>query len=254
MSKPLDKVYDPPLKNCKDCLDEFGHCQRPAPHPGPRCRTHALARRNAARRSNHQTYVERTYSLPPGGYDALKEFQGGKCAICKRNTGKTKNLSVDHDHRHCDQCAGNTSCGNGVRGLLCGPCNMMIGRILRDNPQLALAAYEYLTDPPYRRMQRQALPEGTIPVKIEKYEDWATLRQEIENQLVGGMERKDYEQAKAEGMSHRLLYAMYPGPFTDDVQAGRIEPEPVSPEEQRAMIDHVSESYERRERGEGDPL
>jgi len=148
----LKVVYDPPLKNCKDCLDEFGFCHRPAPYQGPRCRTHALARRNAARRSAHQSHVEKTYNLPAGHYDKLKEFQGGRCAICKRATGKTRNLAVDHDHKHCDDCKGTTSCGKGVRGLLCNLCNQILGRVIRDNPQIALAIYEYLTDPPYQKM------------------------------------------------------------------------------------------------------
>lgn len=76
------------------------------------------------------------YGLGPGDYDRLHAAQGGVCAICKRAKGTTKKLAIDHDHKT-----------EYVRGLLCGPCNKILGH-LRDDPQLAMGIYEYLTNPP----------------------------------------------------------------------------------------------------------
>lgn len=55
--------------------------------------------------------------------DALRNLQGGRCAIC--NTPSDK-LAVDHDHRHC---AGSEGCRQCVRGLLCYRCNSALGWI-----------------------------------------------------------------------------------------------------------------------------
>ena len=52
-----------------------------------------------------------------GGYDVVLAQQGGGCAICGRppKPGGLR-LNIDHDH----------VTGN-VRGLLCAPCNRMLG-------------------------------------------------------------------------------------------------------------------------------
>lgn len=99
-------------KQCKDC-DKPG---RPTPHPGPRCATHHREFRRKQKARNHERMVGKTYGLSPGEYDRMYASQGGKCAICQRATGKVKKLAVDHDH--------DTGL---VRGLLCGPCNKMVG-------------------------------------------------------------------------------------------------------------------------------
>jgi hypothetical protein len=121
---------------CKDC----GSTTRATPHPGPRCATCYRASRKAARERAHDRYVSRVYRLPPSAYGLLYRHQGGRCAICQVATGRVRNLAVDHDHRHCG-----TGCPQCVRGLLCGPCNIMIGRLGVD--ALRRAA-RYLEDPP----------------------------------------------------------------------------------------------------------
>jgi hypothetical protein len=145
----LDIVYDLPLKNCKDCLEEFGYCQRPSPYAGPRCRTHALAKRNSDRRRRHRSAVEEKYNLEAGGYDELYEYQGGCCAICRRARGVKRNLAIDHAHSCCNR---NGSCGECVRGLLCMRCNSLLAHI-RDDVSTAKRIYEYLDSPPFQQLR-----------------------------------------------------------------------------------------------------
>lgn len=127
---------------CKDCLEQFGFSIRPVcviegkPVPGPRCYTHHKAEVRRQREARHDTRVQAVYGLSAGEYKLLHAYQGGKCAICRRATGKTKNLAVDHDHET-----------NVVRGLLCSRCNWFLGHI-RDSKDVALQLLVYLHTPP----------------------------------------------------------------------------------------------------------
>ena len=87
----------------------------------------------------HRWGVAKRYGLQPGEYEALYFLQNGRCAICARATGKSRRLSVDHDHKKTGREA--------VRGLLCAPCNRMLGNA-RDNPEFFRRAVQYLTSPP----------------------------------------------------------------------------------------------------------
>lgn len=127
-----------PKPACKGC----GSTTRPLPFAGPRCTTCYRAFKKASSAVAHERRVQAQYGLPAGGYAKLYEAQGGTCAICQRATGRTKRLAVDHDH---SCCRGKTSCGLCVRGLLCGVCNQLIGRMPKGSFQRAIA---YLEDPP----------------------------------------------------------------------------------------------------------
>lgn len=140
------------MKPCKDCAAaaermEAGKVQkpyRPAPNPGPRCATHwreELKRRKAV---NHERNVQKVYGLSEGDYEALYLFQGGRCYICARATGATRRLAVDHDHAT-----------GAVRGLLCRPCNSMLGHA-RDSSAFFRRALAYLSSPPYSGMKGQS--------------------------------------------------------------------------------------------------
>lgn len=149
MSRPSDR-------QCKDCAAELERrdakapkTPRPAPYAGPRCATHHRQAKRAAKAKAHEKYVEKTYSLPPGEYEKLYVFQGQVCAICQRATGATRRLSVDHDHACC---AGPVSCGKCVRGLICRPCNDLLGHV-RDSEQTLSRAIHYLRFSPARRMR-----------------------------------------------------------------------------------------------------
>lgn len=74
-------------------------------------------------------------------YLEMLEAQNGVCAICKnpeRGTrlGRTKELSVDHDHRTL-----------AIRGLLCSACNTGLG-LFRDSVEALRAAIRYLETTP----------------------------------------------------------------------------------------------------------
>ena len=80
------------------------------------------------------------YGVTPIEYRALYRAQGGRCFICRRATGASKRLGVDHNHMTGD-----------VRVLLCtgslnaNTCNRLIAIYNRDS---LLRAVEVLSDPP----------------------------------------------------------------------------------------------------------
>ncbi len=75
--------------------------------------------------------LKRRFNLTIEEYNNLFNNQGGLCAICKVSV-HDKNLAVDHNHN------------NGqIRGLLCIPCNLVIGNA-KDNKNILLNAIEYL--------------------------------------------------------------------------------------------------------------
>lgn len=131
-------------------------CDSPVPkgrkYCAPACSREAVLRRNRAAWDpekgavkNRERRLKHRYGISVEDYDRLFEAQGGVCAICGRPP-KAKRLAVDHDHRTGE-----------LRGLLCttgqrGGCNYgLLGGRDRD-PGLFRRAYEYLTDPPARRV------------------------------------------------------------------------------------------------------
>lgn len=136
--------------SCKDC--EPGS-KRPTPHPGPRCVTHHRLVAKGRRLAAQERRVEQTYGLTGPEYRRLYAAQGGRCAICRRATGKVRRLSVDHDHQQAvlDGHAEDKGCRNCVRGLACGTCNKMLGH-LRDDPEAFERAADYLRNWPARQI------------------------------------------------------------------------------------------------------
>lgn len=134
----------PSKKRCVDCVAEDITTYRKLkvgrngkPVPGPRCATHHRAKRNTRRTYSHEKHIWDTYGITKSEYWAIYAAQGGKCALCRRATGATKNLSVDHDH-----------VSGRVRGLLCQKCNRDVLGHLRDDPEAFLRGIDYLTNPP----------------------------------------------------------------------------------------------------------
>lgn len=119
-------------KPCKDC----GSASRKTPHPGPRCATCYRIRRTGLSNARRLAYVAKQYNLSPEAYKRLYDQHSGLCHICRYRKGR----QVDHDH---GCCAGKTSCGKCVRGLLCGPCNKFLG-FIRDKVDTLQNAIDYL--------------------------------------------------------------------------------------------------------------
>lgn len=125
-------------RRCTDCE---ASSVRLAPHPGPRCTTHHRAFRKAQKARIHDARVVRVYGLEPGQYESLYVFQDGRCWICRKATGASKRLAVDHDH----------STGR-VRGLLCTTCNKVV--LGQYDVEALIRAVSYLNDPPFERFLR----------------------------------------------------------------------------------------------------
>lgn len=132
---------------CKDCVTEGVTTYREPRYAGPRCATHSRAFKKAQQARRHETHVGKVYGLGPGEYDRLKAFQGGKCAICRRATGASRALSVDHDH-----------VTGQVRGCLCRPCNSMLGHA-RDDTRFFERTIAYLVYSPYAAMKDGRSPD-----------------------------------------------------------------------------------------------
>lgn len=83
-------------------------------------------------------HLRRKYGLSREKYDEMVVNQGNKCAICgsppvgRTKRGPAERLDVDHDHDTGE-----------VRGLICHPCNVMLGQA-RDNVEVLEAAILYL--------------------------------------------------------------------------------------------------------------
>ena len=95
-----------------------------------------------ARRNGNPVVLESTrkarlkyrYGITPEEYDEMLAAQGGVCLVCGGNRMPTRRLAVDHNHET-----------GRIRGLLCVPCNSMIG-FAEDGPDLLGKALLYLHD------------------------------------------------------------------------------------------------------------
>jgi hypothetical protein len=147
-------------KVCKGAGKDAAHQKRPAPHPGPRCASCHRDYRKAVAARSHATRVQSTYELFEGEYEALLAEQRGKCAICPRKPARQiRRLAVDHDHAK-EKTDGTRA---SIRGLLCKAHNSMLARA-RDNPEVFLNAYNYLTGPPAQVVLQRADHGGILPV------------------------------------------------------------------------------------------
>src|ERR1044071_4931877 len=138
-------------KVCKEAGADLNHQKRPAPFPGPRCTTCHRKRKKEVKLRTAEKRVEKVYGITGEEYDAIYELQGGRCFGCQRATGKTKRLSVDHNHSCPTGHSPALACRVCVRGLLCGPCNRFLG-IIGDNPEVLERFAGYLRNPPAQQI------------------------------------------------------------------------------------------------------
>lgn len=131
--KPMGRKYlfTETEKWCSKCsswlpLDFFGINRREASGRQAYCKT------------CNSTYMstfrfEHKYGVSPENYQSMLDKQGGTCAICGKKPRRTGGrLAIDHDHKT-----------GVIRGLLCNPCNSMLGR-LDEDPSKFERAIQYL--------------------------------------------------------------------------------------------------------------
>jgi hypothetical protein len=109
----------------------------------------------------NEAYLKRTYDITAEEYQAIYDFQGGLCAICKKHLrppsskitkGTRDGLrpEVDHNHKIKDK-------RRSVRGLLCGGrhwgCNRRLGRV--DNREWLMNASAYVENPPAQQILKE---------------------------------------------------------------------------------------------------
>jgi len=150
---------------CKDCKAEgVTTVRKPAldthgnPRPGGRCVTHWRATKKARSVAAHGQRVEKNFGITAEQYWTLYAMQGGRCFGCRRATGATKRLAVDHDHELAKQHGHpiEQGCIRCCRALLCGPCNAIIGRL---GVEALCRLIQVLTDPPARKWLDLALDQ-----------------------------------------------------------------------------------------------
>jgi hypothetical protein len=92
------------------------------------------------------------YGLTPASWTEMLIAQCGRCACCR---DPMRVPIVDHDHET-----------GRVRGLLCGPCNLILGHA-KDDAQRLLAIVEYLRSEDTKATLRSGgtfvEPKGFVP-------------------------------------------------------------------------------------------
>lgn len=76
----------------------------------------------------YKNHLKTTYGIDVSEVEKLKELQKARCAICS----KRMKLGVDHEHKT-----------GKVRGLLCNPCNLLLGWS-KDDIKILAQAVKYL--------------------------------------------------------------------------------------------------------------
>jgi len=84
--------------------------------------------------TNRERHLKYDLGVDLADYYAMVKEQDGKCAICKSTDPKTRHghFCIDHCHQ-----------SKKIRGLLCGPCNFMLGNAF-DIPERLRAGAAYL--------------------------------------------------------------------------------------------------------------
>ena len=111
--------FTPTLKVCKPCRNKQ-KADYKLNHP------------ERVKRSQLKGLLKKKFNITIEEYDHILESQNHVCKICSQTCTQNHRLSIDHDH----------TTGK-VRGLLCNPCNVGLGRF-NDNIDLLDRAIQYL--------------------------------------------------------------------------------------------------------------
>lgn len=135
-------MYNRTMKQCTLCkitkdIDKFS--KSPTMKSGRlnqcnSCRYQIKLSNNPGLRDKQREWnLKRDYGITPEDYEIAAKKQNGVCAICKKESShKSGRLFVDHDH----------ITGN-IRGLLCNPCNLLLGHS-NDDSSILKEAIKYL--------------------------------------------------------------------------------------------------------------
>lgn len=89
------------------------------------------------------------YGLTNEDVEAMRQRQDNRCAVCTTEFSTGVKMCIDHDHKT-----------GAVRGLLCDPCNKVLG-FAGDDPGLLRAAISYLEHHAYLELIAQT---GSAPL------------------------------------------------------------------------------------------
>lgn len=131
------------MKTCTTChkkypLTEFYKNRTTRDGLTTRCKK---CSRDNKRKHGRKANLKKRYNLSTEEYDYMSFKQGHACAICG-DKPTDKKLSVDHNHKT-----------GAIRGLLCSTCNTALG-LLKDDPELIIKAYNYLTIHNHNQQQK----------------------------------------------------------------------------------------------------
>lgn len=116
---------------CRGCVNRRQRILR-AKNPGKhRAKIRAYRKKNPDKQKKYdrRQLLKRKYGLSEEQYLELYNGQNGRCGICCSKFDESIKANVDHDHS-----------SKYVRGVLCHPCNSLIGFAKDDVVVLALAA------------------------------------------------------------------------------------------------------------------
>lgn len=122
---------------CNICIDQYyqQHKEEKTIYNKKYVKEHRVALTEKSRGRCKRWKLLKKYNLTMEEYNQLLEKQNGLCAGCGKHKDSFKNpLSVDHDHRT-----------SKIRGLLCQPCNLILGNA-KDNPVTLQRLIYYLVD------------------------------------------------------------------------------------------------------------
>lgn len=135
------------------CCKEIKPIESFSPHQNtqrwPICRVCRVNYASASR-AKHKYHYRKWYNLTADQYNELLKAQNYRCYICNRTADEAQpgkknkrenNLSVDHCHELEKQGI------MAIRGLLCFPCNIALGKF-NDNITILKKAIEYLDRDP----------------------------------------------------------------------------------------------------------
>ncbi len=136
--KPLDdfakrtKSFDGYRSTCKQCRYED---RKKWLANGGKELDAKIAREYRKTAKANKARLCRLYGLTSEDWQEMFDDQDGKCLICERHQSELKQtLNVDHCHKT-----------GKVRGLLCGPCNQVLG-VMRDDKETVLRMVKYIDD------------------------------------------------------------------------------------------------------------